>query len=238
MYLPIQQSSPPSQTPLHTHLRRDTNNSATTGAVVAIVAAAIAFAFLMAKAWSRNRELKMQGMGSAAVESGGNNNNNSNTRTSNAFTSPFLDYVPRMSRHSHMTTNRRREDDDEQLPAYEPPSKPVPTAETAFNMHSMHQTEQPNGGGVDALGMPLPPTYEADRRDSAHVQAHEGGENTVADNVHHDAQATDAPTSPAAPGSPASPPTDTHTPAQPTQPPQAPRYNPPQHPPPAYDGSR
>ncbi|TIB60806.1 hypothetical protein E3P77_04104 [Wallemia ichthyophaga] len=137
MYLPHDNAAN-----LHTHAKRDTNNAATTGAVIAIVAAALAFSFLMAKAYTRKRELKMAGSGSGAI-----------VNPQSAPANPFLDHFPRLSRNevTHMT-HRQPEEGDEQLPPYEPPAKPVATAENSFNMDV--------ADGTASAGANIPPSYE------------------------------------------------------------------------------
>lgn len=88
-----------------------------------------------------------------------------------AMANPFMDYYPRIARHSHPMTSRRQGDDEEQLPAYEPPTKPVATAETTFNM----QVAAENGGEhahQQEVTSPEPPNYsaaDAQPHSAAHV---------------------------------------------------------------------
>ncbi|TIB94143.1 hypothetical protein E3Q18_04345 [Wallemia mellicola] len=117
-------------TQLHTYAKRDSSDAAKIGIIIALVGACLVFIPLLARTFTKHRALKIRNEDTHHVR---------HPSFGRRQTTPFDDHYPRPPRGSvsrprpRMTSYRPQEEEEEQLPAYEPPSKPIATAETVFN---------------------------------------------------------------------------------------------------------
>lgn len=118
-------SLPNSTTQLHTYAKRDSADAAKIGIIIALVGAGLVFIPLLAKTFVKHRAVKVRNEDTHHVR---------HSSFSRRQTTPFDDHYPRPPRNTRpRMTSYRPQEEEEQLPAYEPPSKPIATAETVFN---------------------------------------------------------------------------------------------------------